>query len=418
MATNQECKQTQIDKMETKIDWLVKMFEKFRDDQDEMSKAVKETQSRMVKIEEKMETVIVTDIQNLTTATEVNKVKVSRHDDEIGALKLELESQTRRNDSLQEKFNELDRVHRSLGIYIDNLPRDTDSDNVKVVLDDFLSDLGLQFRSSDVANVYRVGKKHQDTDSRPRRVYVRLSSTTQKGDLYKNLYKLKDFTKWSKVFVNDDLTSIDLQKQRELRTIVTKARLVGRKCKLSGLTLKLDDKSYKFSELNTLPDELQPQNSAIFTSEDGVSFSGKNAFLSNLHKSPIVFEQEEFKSVESAYQTIHARTVGKPEVAKLLKTEVDTYKILQVSRSLPDTAQWKVEKEVLMKKLVTEKFLQNQELKDKLKATTGYIYEMTTDQFWGTGIPFSKSKLVKQGFPGSNKMGTILVQLRDSLKSQ
>ena len=68
--------------------------------------------------------------------------------------------------------------------------------------------------------------------------------------------------------------------------------------------------------------------------------------------------------------------------------------------------------------LLKHKFDQNPDLKQKLAEKKGFFYEMTQNQTWGTGLPYTKANLINQGFPGKNLQGKLLVKLRDGWLAQ
>jgi ribA/ribD-fused uncharacterized protein len=71
-----------------------------------------------------------------------------------------------------------------------------------------------------------------------------------------------------------------------------------------------------------------------------------------------------------------------------------------------------------MKECITEKFTQNENLKQFLLQTEDrLIGEASKDRFWGTGEPlYSENVLNTTHWHGENHLGHLLMQLRDSLK--
>ena len=117
-----------------------------------------------------------------------------------------------------------------LNIIIDGIPEKSD-ENVKMTVDDMLSDMATNFRSDELSAAYRLGSK---TGGRMRPIIVKFASSAQKGNYFKNISKLQNKSKWAKVFVNDDLSPRDQNKQRELRSLATYARIQGKRAKMTG----------------------------------------------------------------------------------------------------------------------------------------------------------------------------------------
>ena len=79
-------------------------------------------------------------------------------------------------------------------------------------------------------------------------------------------------------------------------------------------------------------------------------------------------------------------------------------------RSLPLRKDWEEVKDAVMEKAVMEKFKQNKEIREVLLSTDqDSIVEKTTDDYyWGCG---------KDG-SGQNKLGKILMRVREKLRSE
>lgn len=68
-----------------------------------------------------------------------------------------------------------------------------------------------------------------------------------------------------------------------------------------------------------------------------------------------------------------------------------------------------------MTKIVAAKFYQNEEILQILKDTEGPLYEATTDDYWGIGYSLRSKEALTGKSTGTNKLGQILVALRQSL---
>lgn len=70
-----------------------------------------------------------------------------------------------------------------------------------------------------------------------------------------------------------------------------------------------------------------------------------------------------------------------------------------------------------MKAIVTDKFIQNPQLQEKLLLTGAKtLIEATTDPFWGAGVIMGSKILAKGKWKGSNHLGVILGEVREDLK--
>ncbi len=136
--------------------------------------------------------------------------------------------------------------------------------------------------------------------------------------------------------------------------------------------------------------------------------SGEYGFMSNLFKREIEFEGRRFRCSEDAYQ------FGKPkdrEVAEWIISAPKPHLCASAAHGLlgfdirPDWNDIKVDR---MKAVLRAKFMQHDDLKEKLLATRDNILieESSTDSFWGIG---------KNG-KGKNMLGELLMMLRTELK--
>ena len=134
---------------------------------------------------------------------------------------------------------------------------------------------------------------------------------------------------------------------------------------------------------------------------------GEYGFLSNLYISQITFDGRTFSSAEVAYQ------YGKPKdpaVAEwLASAPKPRFCALAAHALLPYDVKsdWKTTKVDRMRRVLIEKFRQNEELRKKLVETkdSELIEASNTDSFWGVGL---------SGL-GENMLGKLLIEVRDQV---
>jgi hypothetical protein len=137
--------------------------------------------------------------------------------------------------------------------------------------------------------------------------------------------------------------------------------------------------------------------------------SGEYGFLSNLYKRELVFEGKKFKTSEHAYQY---GKFAKKEVAEWAMEAPSPHLVAILAHGLfrwdvtPSWSQIKVDR---MKSVLKEKFIQHEDLKNKLLETGNkfLIEESNIDAYWGIG---------KNG-KGKNMLGLLLMEIREELKS-
>lgn len=131
------------------------------------------------------------------------------------------------------------------------------------------------------------------------------------------------------------------------------------------------------------------------------SFSGEYFFLSNFYPCTIHFNGFDFHSAEAAFQASKCKTLSEQKKFTNYSPKDAKYWGKQVELR-PD---WEEVKVKMMKRIISAKFHQNDELAQKLVATGDQnLIEGNTwnDTFWGmcNGV-------------GENHLGRILMDIRD-----
>ena len=136
------------------------------------------------------------------------------------------------------------------------------------------------------------------------------------------------------------------------------------------------------------------------------SFRGEYRWLSNFWPCTVIFEGEEYKSVEAAF--VAAKTTDL-KARKIIQTMEKPGDVKRFGRSLKLRDDWENIKLNIMYKLLQQKFSKNSILGEKLEATGQQeLVENNTwnDTFWGV----CKGK-------GQNNLGKLLMQVRKELSN-
>lgn len=131
------------------------------------------------------------------------------------------------------------------------------------------------------------------------------------------------------------------------------------------------------------------------------SFSGRYSFLSNFHECKVVIDDLIFDSSEAAFQSF------KNDAMQLKFVGLSAKESKKLGKTVKKRCDWDAIKDVVMYGVVKEKFMQHEDLKEKLLATGDEeLIEGNTwwDTYWG----------VCQGH-GDNKLGKTLMRVRDEL---
>ncbi|XP_034249515.1 riboflavin biosynthesis protein VVA0006-like isoform X2 [Thrips palmi] len=142
------------------------------------------------------------------------------------------------------------------------------------------------------------------------------------------------------------------------------------------------------------------------------SFRGDYNFLSNFFHSPIVYDGLEFPTVEHAFQA--AKCLDQASKLKLLNCNSPTI-AKRVGRKVSLRPDWERVKMDIMHDILALKFAPNSQLGNLLLATgNAELIEGNAwhDNVWGSCVcPKHKNS------PGQNKLGKLIMGVRDELRS-
>lgn len=131
-------------------------------------------------------------------------------------------------------------------------------------------------------------------------------------------------------------------------------------------------------------------------------FDGEYSFLSNFYPAPITIFGYTFQNNEAAFQAAKC-----PERMGEF-TNLPPNKAKRLGRCVQLRSDWEQVKETIMQQICFNKFMQNKDLAEKLKATNNAILiEGNTwgDKCWG-----------QVNGEGENKLGKILMKIRELIK--
>lgn len=141
-----------------------------------------------------------------------------------------------------------------------------------------------------------------------------------------------------------------------------------------------------------------------------VLFWAKEDPFSSFYYAPINIDGRAYLTVEHFYQS--QKFTGAPDIREAVIRAPDAAEAKKISRAHQDRVRpgWDQIKEDVMWKAVTAKFTQHADLRRLLLETTGreLIENSPTDPYWGK----------TPGGEGLNRLGVLLMKLRDELKAK
>lgn len=137
-------------------------------------------------------------------------------------------------------------------------------------------------------------------------------------------------------------------------------------------------------------------------------FEGEFGFLSNFADIGVRYDGTEFPTSEHAYQAAKAR--GKPDRYSRIASAPSPDEAKRLGRQVSVSDDWHDRKRYVMLEVVTAKFGQNPEYRERLLETGGTpLVELNTwdDTYWGADVDTGE---------GLNMLGRILMGVRSSLR--
>ncbi len=162
---------------------------------------------------------------------------------------------------------------------------------------------------------------------------------------------------------------------------------------------------------------------ALDNSDTILAFKSYENVLSNFYLCDISWAGEIFASVEHAYQWTKATELDKHDLAIKIKNAKHAGAAKAISRkgiSREEAESWEGHSEKIMRDLLESKAENCPHFRETLiKSGTKILAEATGNTFWATGLDVRTTSLTKPDYwPGSNMLGMMLMDLRDSLTIQ
>lgn len=188
---------------------------------------------------------------------------------------------------------------------------------------------------------------------------------------------------------------------------------------MSGNKLWVNGTSYEPHQLELLPQDILPERIKTRRRGNGIAFQGETAYFSNFFPCSISYAGVNYNCSEQAFQHQKAVTLERDANAHAIMLMSDPKKIKEYGDKIPTAKKWEVAKVNIMEEIVTHKFTQSPNLRNKLCDTLQLpLYESTTNKFWGCGLKLNSRLWNTGNLPGQNVMGQILMRVRAKLQDR
>ena len=365
--------------------------------------------------------VITEKVQEITEVTEGLKTRSSVHGLRLTAL--------------EEKIEQLERDKRRNIIIIEGVIETEELPSPEVV-DKFFNDLKVSLDITVCDRIYRRGKEPQRTSnvtkpevdigrgkrtSRPRPIVVRFKQFGDKIQVYKHLKNLKGVEKWDKVFVNDDLTELQQNQQRDLRALSAYARTRGYDSAVKANCIFVDNRKYAYRELDRLPQDLTLEKAKTIEclGGEGIAFQSQHSPLSNMYPCNFTYKGKLFLSAEGALQHTRAICCRRYTEASSIEFERCAFEVKRIWGTIRHPPELDGKAFDILLEILVIKFTSNEYCKKALQAT-GHrqLFEATGDKYWACGLPLTKIHELKLPTLGKNRTGEAVERVREIIKGE
>ena len=352
----------------------------------------------------------------------------------------ELKSLTTCAETLQEKYNRIERENLELKKRINRLedkhlennlvvhgieeseweqPSETTSKVRKAIVEALpQSRKNDRYEASRKILIHKVKRVGRYNSQRSRPISVSFVCQSDADIIYKNKSKLK-----KGIYIDREYCK-ETEHERKLLRVIMRAAKRNKdyegKYKLEGNTLKLNGKNYTVRNLHELPAELNGFEVSSKKDDQVYAFFGELNPLSNFHPSPFDLNGKRYHCSEQFIQYRKAEYLGDQVAAKEImstKTALEAKIIGRRMHPTIDRKQWDQNAKDLCYPGIAAKFEQNTELMILLQSTGARkIVESGYDTVWGTGIGLGNPDcLVESEWEnGQGILGEILEQVRDT----
>lgn len=314
-------------------------------------------------------------------------------------------------ENLQELVNSIDNRQRKYNLIFEGV-NEGEKENTKQVVTKLITDAVTGCDTSNIDSAYRLGKK---VGSKSRPIMITFANLTTKDLILLKANEIKKKSENSTLWINKDLSDASRIRSMEVRKCYNLMRKHKHKCQLVGSTIHFDFKVFEHKDLHKLPSGCTLEDTQLVVLEDKTSlcFQGSHAYVSNFYATEIEYMECLFTSSEQAFQWQKAIENNDHEAARAILETDDPYTIKKLGEGVTAAGSWVEREETILRGIVKQKFLQNEELYDRFTSSPyTSFYECTVGNKWGCGSKLNLIDLDPAILQGKNKFGEILNSLK------
>ena len=349
--------------------------------------------------------------------TEIDKIKAIVETMESESRRIKVDSQR-----LREKTIKSESYSRRMNLRFEGIESNPNENNTQCrnkiykIMNDHL---GIE----DAERTIVIERCHRDSkykSQNPPSILAKFLSCHDRERVWNNRDKVNK-NRENTIYLNEDFPP-EMEKRRAfLRPYVKAAWAMNKRATLIGDTLLVDGNRYTADTLNELPDDIKPEKTVIKTENNITLFYRQDAYLSNSHPSVFEVDGKTYNCCEQFYSSKKAKCFDDKytENQVLASTNPSEMKFLGNNVKGYNRDIWSRQEKNVMIRGLQAKFSQNEDLSKKLLSTGETLLAEASlkDTFWGTGVGmFEKNAFQKNTWKGINTLGSLLMEVRESLQ--
>ena len=393
------------------------MILKFDELDAKMSKNATTMDTHITKVETHM-TEVLEEIESLKERCDSAEKRLSDGETTCKQLRIENLRLLRSSYKDRERIRHTEEAAKRENIIIEGVP-EVAGETPRKVIHNLLVDIGAIGAGVKVSleSAFRIGRVRAAASS-PRNILIRFKDIDNKIALFQNVNKMRHLNKWKKVYISDDLTVEQQGERKDLRCLSALGAFHNLSLKLKGNKLENEaGRTYYYKDIKDLPVGINLKAAKVIEFTHGTAFQSHHAYLSNMFPCSITYNEVTWSSSEQLFWYLMAEYHEDHDTAMEIASVSDGYEAKKVSHKIKRTKDDSKKKYEVMEQVIEMKFMQDNELGDQLIASKGRLWECTTEKGWGCGHTISNIDDIDPNAPTeSNKMGDLLVKLREKMK--
>lgn len=305
---------------------------------------------------------------------------------------------------------------RTLFLRVEGL-YEQNGENLITYIASTLSRTGIYCSIDDIDYVKRIGKFKQGA-TRP--VLVKFVRESKRNLILYNRANLNHNSN-SLIWINDDVSDHTRRQRKTVRDIAAYAKSIGQAdLKVHGDGLIIDGDKYKHQDLDLLPPHLSIASAKQPSNDTDLYFQSEYSPLSNFFNASIDDGFGiRYTSAEQFFQHKKALFHSYSQVANKILKNRDPYELKRLGNQVQINQEWRQTEEQIMTNILRSKYTQNPHLAHILLSTGDlHLHEASADLKWATGAELASRALQLGSWPGADRMGLLLENIRSELRGE